>query len=243
MRKIRIYTPQSIPTNQICKLEKNASHHLLNVLRLESGVSVTLFNGDGSDYHGKLIDTNKPHCQIMIDKKTINHCRSPATISLIQCIAKGDRMDQVVQKSTELGIDKLYPVYSRYCNVKLDHKRANRKLEHWKQISIHACEQCGRAVLPVIAALDSLEKTLTQLDATAIKLIANPTASKNISQLDTSTTEFIILVGPEGGFSQNELELARLSGFEDIGIGPRILRTETAPLAIISILQAKFGDY
>ncbi len=243
MRKIRIYTPQPIPTNQVCELEKNASHHLLNVLRLESGASVILFNGDGSDYHGKLIDTNKQHCQIMIDRKMINHCHSPANISLIQCIAKGDRMDQVIQKSTELGVNRLYPVYSRYCNIKLDAKRANRKLEHWKQIAIHACEQCGRAVLPTITALNSLEKTLEQMDTTAIMIIANPTANKNISQLDTSATEFIILVGPEGGFSENELKLARLSGFEDISIGPRILRTETAPLAIISILQAKFGDY
>ena len=113
MRKIRIYTPQSLPTNQACKLEKSASHHLLNVLRLEPGAFVTLFNGDGYDYHGKLIDTNKQHCQIVIEEKTINHCDSPATLSLIQCIAKGDRMDQVIQKSTELGIDRLYPVYSK----------------------------------------------------------------------------------------------------------------------------------
>jgi len=264
-RVVRCYTEQVLDENNTVELDKRSSHHLSTVLRARAGQSVCLFNGNGFDYVGNVVDTGRK-TRVEISQKNRNSNESPLRIQLVQAIARGDKMDSVIQKSTELGVSAIQPLYTRHSIAKLDESRSARKLEHWQSVIISACEQSGRAVVPsiqlpvtldqFIASQQSVPTTLNNdgakipasIDADAetdfsngLKLILAPNAgdSKTLTSVDSCVS---ILIGPESGFDDDEIESACRAGYQATQLGPRIMRTETAGPAALAILQAQFGD-
>jgi len=238
MRSHRFYTPIDLKENSSVELPSDAAHHCTQVLRYKIGDHLTVFNGDGFDYFATIDKLEKKRCQIKIATKVAPENESPLKINLVQGIARGDKMDLIIQKAVELGVTEITPLFTERCNVKLDEKRLDKKLQHWNKTIISACEQSGRAVIPKLNTPVSIDK----LSAENIHTIyLEPTAEKNLPEL-TIKHSVRLLIGPEGGFS--EKDLAYLGSINCIGakIGSRILRTETAGLAAISILQVCFGD-
>ena len=237
----RIYTEHPIAIHDLITLEDQASQHLLRVLRMSDGNAVRLFNGDGSEYQGELEGCSKKIAQVRIG--SINHTDAPLALSLNlgQVISKGDRMDFVVQKATELGVSRIVPLWSERCDVRLKGDRLEKKVEHWRKVAISACEQCGRNHVPEIAAPLEFSNWLEQASSD-LKLVLHPHNQKPLGQ-HTPPSSVDIAIGPEGGFTDTEIELAQHSGFEGLLLGPRILRTETAALTALSVLQYQWGDF
>lgn len=239
MRTHRFYTPCDLQQNQSLILPKEASHHCIQVLRYQVGAELTLFNGDGFNYLAKIQSIENKQCQVDILAKEDPGNESPLSIHLYQGIAKGDKMDLIIQKSVELGVTEITPIFTERSNVKLDQKRLAKKLTHWQNVAISASEQCGRASIAKLHPAITLKK-MHELNST-VCLILDPRASVSIRQL-TSTKELSLFIGPEGGLSTAEINQLTQLGATAVTIGPRILRTETAGLTSIAILQSHFGD-
>jgi len=239
MRIHRFYTPIELATDCEVQLPKEASHHCIQVLRYKVGSSLILFNGDGFDYAAEIVAIDKKTSKVKITKKIQLINESPLNIHLYQGIARGEKMDLVIQKSVELGITQFTPIFTERSNVKLDAKRQEKKLSHWQNIAISASEQSGRAVIAKINPPVFIKNIAASNDS--LSLILEPSAGKKISEL-TVDKNITIFIGPEGGFSDSDLERLKSIGAEGVRLGPRILRTETAGLAAIAILQSSFGD-
>ncbi|MDF2530206.1 MAG: rRNA ((1498)-N(3))-methyltransferase [Gammaproteobacteria bacterium] len=241
MRINRIYQNQPMQTGQHIQLDAEASNHLANVLRMREGEQVVLFNGDGSQYLATLSGISKKSTSVFIEShQAISH-ESPLSIHLAQAVAKGDKMDWIIQKAVELGVKAITPLLTQRCNVKLDAERFDKKVEHWQKVAISACEQCGRNIIPTIYNPISLSKFI-EANQAGLKLILHPENSQNLDNLPDFINDLTLLVGPEGGFSEQEIDLAQSQNYITLNLGPRILRTETAPLACMAMLQAKWGD-
>ncbi len=241
MRISRIYHPEVLNTDTEIELSADASHHLGRVLRAQSGQEISLFNGDGFDYSAQLSQVSKKQVFAEITGKTENQTESPLKLHLGQVISRGDRMDFTIQKSVELGVTEITPLISERCGVKLNAERMNKKVEQWQKIAIGACEQSGRAFVPKINPVIQLNDWLaTEFDGTRVNL--HPYAKHGISGLALTNQQAQLLIGPEGGLSDDEIEKAREYEFIDVLMGPRVLRTETAGLSAISLLQSYFGD-
>ncbi|MDH5434828.1 MAG: 16S rRNA (uracil(1498)-N(3))-methyltransferase [Gammaproteobacteria bacterium] len=238
MRSHRFFADIKLENNTTAKLPSEVSHHCVQVLRYNVGDSLTLFNGDGFDYSAKIVELNKKACQVTIESKSKNHSESKLKIHIYQSIAKGDKMDWLLQKSVELGVVSVTPVLSERSNVKLDAKRLEKKIQHWQKVVISACEQSGRAVIPKVHTPIRFDQYKPQSE---FALYLHPQASNSISNIGKAES-IDILIGPEGGFSDLEISDFNQRQFTDINLGKRILRTETASLAIISILQNLYGD-
>jgi len=238
MRNHRFFASIYLAVNSSTFLPADAAHHCAHVLRYKVGDYLTLFNGDGFDYLATINLIEKKQCQVKITKKISLNNESPLKINLIQGIARGDKMDLIIQKAIELGVSEITPFFTERCNVKLDGKRLEKKLSHWKKIIISACEQSGRAIIPKLNEAIQIMK-LADMENTSIYL--EPKAKQTFPDLkfDNSINLFI---GPEGGFSEKDLTQLVNCGAKGIKLGPRILRTETAGLSAISILQSQFGD-
>ncbi|MBE1299215.1 MAG: 16S rRNA (uracil(1498)-N(3))-methyltransferase [Alteromonadaceae bacterium] len=241
MRIPRLFVDQTLAVDEEIPLSKELSNYVVNVLRLKDASPVVLFNGDGNEYSAELEILSKRSVNVRVDSKLGISCESPLPIHLGQGISKGDRMDMVIQKSVELGVTEISPIITERCNVKLDDERWQKKQQHWQKIAISACEQCGRNVVPTIHAPITLAQWLSQ-STNQLRLTLNPTAEKRLARLDVPKEGIRVLIGPEGGLSDQEIFQAAETGFNDVSLGPRILRTETAALAVISILQANYGD-
>jgi len=242
-RVARCYTDQTLQSNTEVVLDKRSGHHLSTVLRARKGQFVQLFNNDGKNYPGEIITTGK-NTTIRLYDATDNPLESSLQLTLVQAIARGDKMDTIVRAATELGVSAVQPIYTRHSIAKLDAGRAVRKNEHWQSIAISACEQSGRSTLPVIAPIQSLSEYLISCDQpkTAInRWILSPTATP-LSTTATSLSQATIMIGPESGFDADELLACEAKGFTALQLGPRVLRTETAGPAAIAILQMRFGD-
>jgi 16S rRNA (uracil1498-N3)-methyltransferase len=237
----RIYFDYSFKIYQTVTLDEASSHHLFNVLRLKIGDQIILFNGQGGEYKAKIIDRQKKQAQVEIQEFFDIERQSPLKIHLGQGIARGEKMDYIVQKAVELGVSKITPLFTEFSNVKLPPDRLEKKLQHWRQIAIHACEQCGRNDLPEIAAPEYAQKWL-QNRPEKLKLTLNPSASTSLSKLQM-VSSVCLLIGSEGGLSAAEIALANQHHFQSLQLGPRILRTETASLAVLSALQMLWGDW
>jgi 16S rRNA (uracil1498-N3)-methyltransferase len=240
MRITRIYTAQSLHGNSPIKLEPEPSHHLVRVLRLGVGDSVTLFDARGGEYPGKITAVDKRHVHVTTGPHLPAERESPLPIHLGIAVSRGERMDWIVQKSTELGVSALTPLSTEHCGVRLAGERADKKILHWRQIAISACEQCGRNRLPVIHPLQALEYWLAATAAEQ-RFVLHP-GVEPVQAVRHPPASIALLVGPEGGLSEREVEAARQAGYTALRLGPRVLRTETAPLAAIAILQAYWGD-
>lgn len=241
MRTARIYTTHKLHSNAAVILEPEPSRHLARVLRLRVGDMLTLFDGSGGEYLSSITAVNKNNVQVLTGAHLKHECESPLKIRLGIAVSRSERMDWIVQKSTELGVSSLTPLLSKHTGVKLTGDRAEKKVHHWQQIAISACEQCGRNRPPVIRPLASIDSWLIMSTTAERKFVLHHRAQSNTMRGETPTS-IALLVGPEGGLSENEIAAAEEAGYSSLKLGPRVLRTETAPLAAIAILQSIWGD-
>ncbi len=241
MRIPRLYHPAPIPIDQEFVLDGDAAHHVSTVLRLKANHPVVLFNGDGNEYSAQIIDVSRKQVVVEADACLTIGKESPLSIHLGQGVSKGDRMDTVLQKSVELGVTEITPILTQRCAVKLDEKRWEKKIQQWKKIITGACEQCGRNAVPTLNAPVTLNQWLAS-PTQASRLILAPGAEHALSKTPYSTHGFRLLIGPEGGLSEQEIHQANENGYTSVSLGPRILRTETAALTSVTILQSLHGD-
>ncbi len=235
----RIYQDTELQQGQAITLESNAANHVAKVLRLRVNEPIILFNGDGHEYHGQITQIEKRHVEIAINFCKQGDVESPLKLHLGQSIARGERMDAVIQKSIELGVSEITPLFTEFCTVKLNAERIEKRLQHWQAIIISACEQCGRNQIPQLHPPEKLATWLGIVNSD-LKVIFDPSGEQQLpSQSPTSAT---LLIGPEGGFSQKEVTLALEHGFIGKQLGPRLLRTDTATVAALTMLQSKYGD-
>jgi 16S rRNA (uracil1498-N3)-methyltransferase len=244
MRRIRVFVPDPLAAGDMVPLDGFAADHLMKVLRLSRGAAVTLFNGDGNDYEGTLEVLGKGLAAVQLARAMPVRNESPLALTLAQSVARGEKMDLILQKATELGVARIVPLVSERTEVRLDEDRAGRRLAHWQRVVQSACEQSGRAVVPDVDAPIALPAWVAEVrEAQARKLALHPDGARALRELAPSPREGIVLaVGPEGGFGERDLDALAQGGFQRLALGPRILRTETAGLAAIAALQAVFGD-
>jgi 16S rRNA (uracil1498-N3)-methyltransferase len=242
MREIRCFVPMPLPTGSVVELPELAAGHLLRVLRLGPGAGVTLFNGDGFDYPAQIEAARKQRCSVRIEHGIPNPNESPLRSVLLQSVARGEKMDLILQKACELGVSEVCPVITERTEVRLDGERAERRHGHWLGVLRGAAEQSGRARVPRLAPLRTLADALAQLPAGKRVLLA-PDAPHALSLIPLDADPAVqLLIGPEGGLGERDLHTARAAGFAAARLGPRILRTETAGLAALAVLQARWGD-
>jgi len=240
MRIPRIYTGQELRGNTRIALEPRPSAHIARALRMREGDKLTLFDGVDGEYPATIATIDKKKVVVITGAHQARELESNLHIHLGIAISRGDRMDWMVQKATELGVNVLTPLFTERTEVKLAGERAAKKIHHWQQIAISACEQCGRNRLPAIEALQDVASWLASTDA-ARKFVLHHRAD-SIGGAGDKPASIALLVGPEGGLSDQEISAAEQAGFQSLCLGPRVLRTETAPLAAIAILQAHWGD-
>lgn len=243
MRLTRVFVAQALSPGAEVVLPDGPAAHLTRVLRMGVGDACIVFNGDGRDYAAQLVAIAKREARLRVGDATVVECESPLRITLLQGVAKGEKMDLILQKATELGIADVVPVWSQRSDVKLDGERAAKRLEHWRGVVASACEQCGRAVVPAVAAPAALPAALSALAPHDARLLLDPQGAEALPSMALPPAARICLaVGPEGGWSPLDRGQLAAAGFAGLRLGPRILRTETAGLAAIAALQARFGD-
>lgn len=248
MRMTRVYLDTELHPGSSVELARDSASHMAKVLRARPGDELIVFNGGGREFSAVIEAVRGSRVTVAVGAGRAADRESPLQITLFQCVPRGDRMDFVVQKATELGVGCIVPVLSQRSVVRLDNSQAAAKLLHWQAVAVSACEQCGRNRLPEIRAAQPLLNVLGALPTSAadsLRLVlepdeAAPVPPKSTSGAPVNAVEFAI--GPEGGFAPEELEAFRLCAFTPIGLGPRILRTETAAIAGLVMLQARFGD-
>ena len=242
MRISRIYTDQALSPDSKLELGQKTSHYLSRVLKLRVGSPLVLFNGDGYDYAAELMSATKNGAECLVSARLPAVAESGLAITLVQAISRGERMDLSLQKATELGVAAIQPITSERVEVKLDPRREEKRLLHWKRVIISACEQSGRACVPAMHAPVSLDDWIAG-SQDCLRLVLDPQSDQALTgqTLDQSIVE--LLVGPEGGFSEPELNRLKIAGVKPVSIGPRILRTETAGPAAVAVLQCMGGDF
>ncbi|ASP38406.1 16S rRNA (uracil(1498)-N(3))-methyltransferase [Bacterioplanes sanyensis] len=237
----RIYHPEPFSINTVITLDDNAAAHLVRVLRLQNDAPILLFDGSGQEYAAKLTDVGKKTANAYVTHCSKTETASPLQLHLGQVISKGDRMDFTIQKATELGIHDITPLWSQRCDVKLNQGRLQKKCEHWQRVAISACEQSGRCQVPTIHAPQTLSDWLAQIQADC-KLVLHPHNQSPLKE-QAVPESVALLVGPEGGLSDDEVALCQQRQFNGLTLGPRILRTETAALTALAVLQYQWGDF
>lgn len=237
----RIYFPEELKTGLTVTLDSAASRHLLTVLRLKVGDSIEVFNGQGGSYSATLKNVIKKSAVIQIEQFSPIERESPVLIHLGQAISRGEKMDFTIQKSVELGVNQITPLISERCGVHLKGERIEHRVGHWQKIAISASEQSGRCRAPAVNYPQSFADFL--MGATGLKLISSLSEQPiALSQLPEEASSVTLLIGPEGGFSTKEVDQAINSGFYPWSLGPRVLRTETAAMVAIALIQSKWGD-
>lgn len=236
----RVFTDQALADGARIALEAGPSHHLLRVLRLKAGAELHVFNGRGGCHRARLAGSDGARALVEVGTIDRDDRESPLAVTLAIGISRGERMDWIVQKSVELGVTVIQPLTTRRTEVRLKGERSARKLVHWRQIAIAACEQSGRNRIPEIRAPQPFQALL---DSPAeLRLVLAPGAGQSLAGLADAPQSLSLLVGPEGGLAAEEIAAAEAAGFLAVGLGPRVLRTETAPLAALAICQARWGD-
>jgi len=247
MRTTRLYYPETLTCGTSIELGKTASAHLVRVLRAREGYPVILFNGNGFQYNGELIDASPQKSRIKILSEQAVNRESPLKITLIQGIARNDRMELCLQKATELGVYRIIPVICNRSNLKLNKDRMQKKLTHWQNVISSACEQSGRNFIPHIEPPQNLADYISITDESSYNFFLHPQTNDTLKsfqqQLKTPITTVSILIGPEGGLNNDEVQQLTDRRWRGIKMGPRILRTETAGPAAITALQLISGDF
>ena len=242
MRITRLYHPDELQCGETTQLDGNASSHLIRVLRTKPDTPIILFNGDGFDYLCKTLDSNAKKTLVAIESKVRVDKESNLPITLIQGLSRQDRMEATIQKSVELGVNRIIPVTCQRSNSRLADDKKIKKLAHWRKVAISACEQSGRSIIPEVSEINALADILPLLDSQAQKFTLNPKAKLSFKEVEHNQQAIELFIGPEGGLNDEETAFLQQNDFTDIRFGPRILRTETAGPAVISALQMLWGD-
>jgi 16S rRNA (uracil1498-N3)-methyltransferase len=243
MRIPRVHVPQALDPGREILLPEQAGEHLARVLRLERGHPLILFNGDGREYDATLASLAKRAVSAEVAAVRVIDRESPLPLTLAQGIARGEKMDWILQKATELGAARIVPLVTERTEVRLDEERAERRMHHWTQVIAGACEQSGRTQLPELDPPQRLERWLETLGNQAgLRLALGPGGELTVRTLPPLANGAILCVGPEGGLSDHDVAVLKQGGFAALGLGPRILRTETAGIAALAALQALHGD-
>lgn len=237
----RFFFPETLPGGGDVRMPDALAHHATRVLRMRDGDLLTLFDGEGGEVAARLQARGKTWWAVLGETTALER-ESPLELMLVQSLASGDKMDWVVQKAVELGVTTIIPVESERSVAKLSGERARKRVEHWRQVAISACEQSGRNRIPEIEAVTGLRHYLAAERAPHCKLICAPGAQVRLQQMERPAVPVHILIGPEGGWSDSELAAVSVAGGVAIALGPRVLRTETAGLAALSAMQALWGD-
>ena len=237
----RIYLPQPLASGTTTQLDERAHRHAVKVLRLKPGAALTLFNGEGGEYRAILEDTRREGAQVSLHEHSEQERESPLDIELLQGVARGEKMDLILQKAVELGVNRILPLTTARSQVRLSGERLDRRMQHWRGVIIHACEQCGRNRLPELLAMQPLDTALAAPAPERTTLLLDPGAVHGPGGLQ-QVQALSLLIGPEGGLAPPERDQARAAGFRGVRLGPRILRTETAGLAALAALQCLYGD-
>ena len=241
MRLIRVFAEAALAQGARVSLTGSAAAHAQRVLRLEAGDALTLFNGDGHDYPSRIAGFGRGTVEVTVEGRGDARPESPLAVTLVQGIARSERMDLMVQKATELGVAAILPVTTARSVVRLDRETRERKLAHWRGIAVAACEQCGRARIPSIVAPVPLAECLGA-PAAGSRLLLAPDAALSLADAARGESSVEVLVGPEGGLEDGERDAALAAGFRTCRLGPRVLRSETAAIAALAILQSVAGD-
>ncbi|HGM6758488.1 TPA: 16S rRNA (uracil(1498)-N(3))-methyltransferase [Serratia marcescens] len=241
MRIPRIYHPQPLTDRAEIALSEDAANHVGRVLRMSTGQALQLFDGSNQVFDAEIVRVDKKNVLVRLGDGRVEDIESPLNLHLGQVISRGEKMEFTIQKSIELGVNVITPLFSERCGVKLDGERLAKKIQQWQKIAIAACEQCGRNRIPEIREAMSLEAWCAEQDG-SLKLNLHPRASHSINTLPQPVDRVRLLIGPEGGLSADEIAMTTHHGFTDILLGPRVLRTETTALTAITALQVRFGD-
>lgn len=238
----RVYTPQTLAIDSRIELEPSASHHINRVLRLRINADLLVFNGDGSEYQATIQTIQNNHVTVALGQRLDPERESNLNITLGQGISRGERMDYTLQKSVELGVSCIAPIWTQRTQVKLDGQRLEKRLGRWRGIIRSACEQSGRLVLPQLDSPVTLGDWCKSADNGGVQLLLDPAARKKLVDVQPLGNKLTLLIGPEGGLDADEIATAIENGFTGVRLGPRILRTETAAIAALSALQVLWGD-
>lgn len=243
MRIPRLYLPVSnLHIDQEIELDKQSSHYISNVLRRKSGQEIKVFNGSHYEYDAKIINLTRNAATILLFGEQQRDRESTLSITLALSISKNQHMDIALQKAVETGVKVIQPIVSQYSSIKLEKDRLPNKVEHWQKLIISACEQSGRTCLPELKSPILANEYLKQTsDNTRLMLL--PESTKRFKEIVLKEKHIELLIGPEGGFTKEEEQLAQEQGFNAVKLGPRILRTETAVTSAISVCQNLWGDY
>ena len=243
MKNPRLFVAKRIRPDEPLSLDRDSAHYVSRVLRARVGDTVTLFDGSGAEYPARIAALGRHEVQLVPGAAVDVARESPLDLHLAQGLSRGDRMDTVVQKATELGVRRILPFATEFSVVRLDAERAAKKQRHWQAVAHSACEQCGRNRPPVVAAPSEFSDLLaTEARNDTLCLLLQPGATESLRELPRPSGRVLVLVGPEGGFSPTEQQQALAAGCIPVSFGPRVLRTETAALAALAVMQALWGD-
>ncbi|MDX1755343.1 MAG: 16S rRNA (uracil(1498)-N(3))-methyltransferase [Marinobacter sp.] len=242
MRIPRIHTPVELATGGSLDLDEKAAQHVGRVLRMQPGQALLLFNGDGLDYPATIAEVGKRRVTVSLGRPQPNRCESPLRLTLGQTLSKGDRMDYAIQKSVEMGVTTIVPLATDRCDVRLKGDREEKRLRHWQAVAISAAEQCGRARVPEILPVMSLDQWFQHTREVAVRLVLHHRTSQALTELPRPA-EVALLIGPEGGLTEEEIAAAERAGFLPTTLGARVMRTETAPVAAMAVCQWLWGDF
>ena len=242
MRIPRAYEEQPLAADIEIELSDQVHNHLVKVLRMSAGQQICLFNGDGYDYQAELTTVEKRRSQVRVQTAELSQTESPLKMIVGQGISRGERMDWAIQKSTEIGISQITPLFTERSEVRLNAERQQKRARHWRQVAISACEQSYRSTLPIIDEPAYLAEWVLSVEAD-LKLVLHPhTTPLVLGELDCPKS-IALLIGPEGGLDDSEVEKALAANFKPWLLGPRVLRTETAPVAAAAVLNYLWGDF
>lgn len=240
----RIYFPDAIPDHGSCLLPAAKAHHVLHVLRLAPGATVELFDGHGTVYDAVIMEMTRSAVKVRVSGSRIEDRESPLQVKLAQAVSSGERMDYTIQKAVELGVTAVQPLLTERCVVRLSGERAAKRISHWQGVVAAACEQCGRNRVPEVRPLLTLHDWLVhQTGSNDLRLLLEPTARDTLRELPRPVEAVTVLAGPEGGLTMAEADDAGRTGFRPLRLGPRVLRTETAAVALLAAMQVLWGDF
>jgi 16S rRNA (uracil1498-N3)-methyltransferase len=241
MRISRLFVGQPLAEGTSITLEPDAAHYLRNVLRLKKGFQLTVFNGDGGEFSATAVEVHRKAVVLEINSWRDINIESPLAIELGLSVSRGERMDVAIQKATELGVATITPVITQHCVVKLTDERRLQRHQHWQNIVYRACEQCGRNTPPTLNVTMDLADWLNS-DIALSRIIFEPGKTDTLKTYAKPEGDVAVLIGPEGGFSEQEVTDAEQAGFSALGFGPRVVRNETAAIASIAAMQVLWGD-
>lgn len=242
MRLNRIFCEGPLAGGTEVALPSAGAYHLVRVLRMREGAPLSVFDGSGQEFRAEISRVDGDQVKVRLGEPAQVTAESPLKITLVQGVSRSERMDWTLQKATELGVAAIAPVLTARSVVRLDEQQALKKQAHWRGIVIGACEQCGRAKIPAVAAPTVLRDYLANVRKDGLRLVLSPSAPGSLAGLTSMPSKAELLIGPEGGLDDDELHAAQKAGFMPVRLGPRVLRTETAAVVALSVLQGLWGD-